>query len=179
MHLNWLFHVSSAKGVILITPGVGPASSGRRQGSVFRTSPCSCYLTPSDPAPWCPSGPHLLLACLCPAPPRLQEQDPGDCHRVPGLHRLLPVLLPWHAQHLQLHAHSVRGCELWASGGPAGHRPGGSLDLAISPVPSGTSGGWSPCPLACSSLSMMRSGNLESAVAQEVSVEPGGLGMEG
>ena len=60
-----------------------------------------------------------------------------------------------------------------------GYRPGGSLDLAISPVPSGTSGGWSPCPLAYSSLSMMRSGNLESAVAQEVSVEPGGLGMEG
>ena len=74
MHLNWLFHVSSAKGVILTTPGVGPASSGGRQGSVFSISPCSCYLTPSDPAPWCPSGPHLLLACLCPTRPTCRNR---------------------------------------------------------------------------------------------------------
>ncbi|XP_042748906.1 potassium-transporting ATPase alpha chain 1-like isoform X2 [Lagopus leucura] len=36
------------------------------------------------------------------------EPHPADRHRLPGVHRLLPVLLPRDAQHLQLHAHTVR-----------------------------------------------------------------------
>ena len=46
-----------------------------------------------------------------------------------------------------------------------------------SPVPSDSSGGWSPSPLASSSLSMMSSGNLEFAVVQGVSVETGDPGV--
>lgn len=36
----------------------------------------------------------LSLSPDCLSLPLPQEQDPGDRHRVPGLHWLLPVLLP-------------------------------------------------------------------------------------
>ncbi|PKK17208.1 potassium-transporting ATPase alpha chain 1-like, partial [Columba livia] len=61
---------------------------------------------PQDPAPLAaPAG-------------ALPEPHPGHRHRVPGLHRLLPLLLPRDAQRLQLHAHPVpmvvRPDALWA-----------------------------------------------------------------
>lgn len=64
----------------------------------------------------------------------------------------------------------VKGWDMWDTD------LGTALTLPPLARPSGFSGGWSPCPSASSSLSMMRSGNLEFAVAQGVSVEPRGLG---